>query len=106
MYSNLGQLEKAEENYKAAIQIDDAFYPAKVNLAMLYNHMGKNDKAELLLREVVKAHPELYETAYSLGLLLAEKKSMQRRLYIWKRLQRVCRITPAYITIWAYCSST
>ena len=74
MYSNLGQLEKAEENYKAAIQIDDAFYPAKVNLAMLYNHMGKNDKAEFLLREVVKAHPELYETAYSLGLLLAEKK--------------------------------
>ena len=25
-------------------------------------------------REVVKAHPELYETAYSLDLLLAEKK--------------------------------
>jgi Flp pilus assembly protein TadD len=36
--------------------------------------MGQNDKAEILLREVVTAQPELYEVQYSLGLLLAEEK--------------------------------
>jgi Tfp pilus assembly protein PilF len=45
-----------------------------VNLAMLYNRMGQNDKAENLLRQVLVSQPELYEVHYSLGLLLAEEK--------------------------------
>ena len=74
LYVNLRQPEKAVESYKAAIKIDNLFYPAKVNLAMLYNQMGKNNEAEKLLREVVTFHPESYEVHYSLGLLLAEEK--------------------------------
>ena len=70
----LNRPEDAIRNYQAAIKIDDLFYPAKVNLAMLYNQTGDNDKAETLLREVVTDHPELYEISYSLGLLLAEKE--------------------------------
>jgi Tfp pilus assembly protein PilF len=54
------------------LKIDDLFYPAKVNLAMLYNSRGENDRAEKLFRDVVAKHPELYDAAYSLGLLLAE----------------------------------
>jgi tetratricopeptide (TPR) repeat protein len=73
LYANLRQLEKAIENYRAALRIDNQFYPAKVNLAMLYNQMGRKDEAEVLLREVVAAQSELYEVQYSLGLLLAEK---------------------------------
>jgi len=41
---------------------------------MLYNGMGDKEKAETLLREVVAAYPHEYQVAYSLGLLLAEKK--------------------------------
>jgi len=41
---------------------------------MLYNQLGRKDEAEVLLREVVNARPELFEVQYSLGLLLAEKK--------------------------------
>jgi len=41
---------------------------------MLYNQMGQKEKAELLLRAVVKDHPAVYDIEYSLGLLLAEKK--------------------------------
>jgi len=74
LYVALKQPQKAVENYKAAIKIDNLFYPAKVNLAMLYNQMGKNSEAETLLREVVASHPEIYEVQYSLGLLLAEEK--------------------------------
>jgi Tfp pilus assembly protein PilF len=74
LYVALGQPEKAVENYRAAIKIDNLFYPAKVNLAMFYNQTGKNDKAEILLREVATSHPEMYEVQYSLGLLLAEEK--------------------------------
>jgi len=77
IYSNLGQLEKAEEHFRSAIQIDPDFYPAKVNLAMLDNQKGKNDEAEALLREVAETHPEFHEVNYSLGLLLAEKKEFE-----------------------------
>jgi Tfp pilus assembly protein PilF len=74
LYVNLRQPQKAVENFRAAIKIDNLFYPAKVNLAMLYNQTGKNDEAEALLREVAASHPELHEVQYSLGLLLAEEQ--------------------------------
>jgi Tfp pilus assembly protein PilF len=74
LYVNLRQPEKAVANYRAAIKIDNLFYPAKVNLAMLYNKMGEKSEAETLLREVATSHPEIYEVHYSLGLLLAEEK--------------------------------
>jgi tetratricopeptide (TPR) repeat protein len=74
IYIALNRGEEAVRNYKAAIKIDDLFYPAKVNLAMFYNKRGENEKAEVLLKEVVNAHPQLHEISYSLGLLLAEMK--------------------------------
>ena len=81
LYAAQGRADDAIQNYRAAVKIDDLFYPAKVNLAMLYNQLGENDKAEDLLREVVTAHPGLYETAYSLGLLLAEKKKWEEAAF-------------------------
>jgi tetratricopeptide (TPR) repeat protein len=77
LYAALKQSEKAEKSYRAAIKIDNLFYPAKVNLAMLYNQLNKKDQAEHLLRDVVTTHPEMYEIHYSLGLLLAEKKQYE-----------------------------
>ncbi len=77
LYAALKQSDKAIENYRAAIKIDNLFYPAKVNLAMLYNQQNQKDKAEHLLRDVVTTHPEMYEIHYSLGLLLAEKKQYE-----------------------------
>ncbi|MBW1852062.1 MAG: tetratricopeptide repeat protein, partial [Deltaproteobacteria bacterium] len=64
LYSELRRTEDAIRNYRAAIKIDDLFYPAKVNLAMHYNQLGEKDRAEQLLREVVTV----------LGLLLSEKE--------------------------------
>ena len=83
LYVALNQPEEAIRNYLAAIKIDSLFYPAKVNLAMFYNQKGEDDKAEVLLREVIQEHPEMHEIAYSLGLLLAEmKKYDQAAIYL------------------------
>lgn len=70
--ANLQDFAGAATAYEKAIAIDSRFYPAKVNLAMLLNGQGRKEEAEVLLREVVESEPELYEVAYSLGLLLAE----------------------------------
>ena len=74
LYASLSRPDEAIENYLSAIEIDDLFFPAKVNLAVLYNQRGENEKAERLLREVLTAEPELHDVEYSLGLLLAEMK--------------------------------
>ena len=74
LFVALNQPQQAIDNFKAAIKIDDLSYPAKVNLAMFYNQLGRNADAETLLREVVNAYPELHDVNYSLGLLLAEEK--------------------------------
>ena len=74
LYVALKQQQEAIKNFRAAIKIDNLFYPAKVNLAMLYNQMGQNNEALTLLRDVATNHPESYEVQYSLGLLLAEEK--------------------------------
>ncbi len=68
----LGDVATAEENYRTAIAIDELFFPAKANLAVLLNAQGRNDEAEALLRSILDAYPEQYDVAYSLGLLLAE----------------------------------
>lgn len=70
-------MDCAIKHYQKAVEIDSEFYPAKVNLAMLYNRQGQNEKAEKLLREVVLEHPEQFEAAYSLGLLLVEMEKFQ-----------------------------
>lgn len=72
--ASLGQTDAAVDNYLAAIRIDHQFYPAKVNLAMLYNRLGKNTDAERLLREALDTRSDLFDVHYSLGLLLAEGK--------------------------------
>jgi tetratricopeptide (TPR) repeat protein len=87
------RLEEAIRHYKAAIAIDDLFFPGKVNLAMVYNQTGKNQEAEILLREVLSAYPEMYETAYSLGLLLAEEQEYDEAMIY---LTRAAKGMPAH----------
>ena len=77
LYSRLGDASRAESYYRSAIEIDDLFHPAKMNLAILLNSQGRNAEAEVLLREVVEHAPEQYEAAYSLGLLLGEMQRME-----------------------------
>jgi tetratricopeptide (TPR) repeat protein len=72
LYTQLDDKDLAEGYYKSALDIDNLFYPAKTNLAMLYNSQGRNKEAEKLLREIIADYPDQYEAAYSLGLLLAE----------------------------------
>jgi tetratricopeptide (TPR) repeat protein len=70
--ARLGDAATAENYYRTAIAIDDLFYPAKANLAVILNSQGRNDEAEAVLRSVLSSDPDQFETAYSLGLLLAE----------------------------------
>jgi tetratricopeptide (TPR) repeat protein len=88
MYTNSGDLEKAAEFYRTALDIDNLFYMAKVNLASVYNLQGKNTEAEKLLRQVLTENPEITQVNYSLALLLAEVgKFDESRKYFLKAME-------------------
>jgi tetratricopeptide (TPR) repeat protein len=72
LYASLRDPTRAERYYRLALDIDDLFYPAKMNLAVLLSAQGRDREAEDLLRQVVKAYPDNSDAAYSLGLLLAQ----------------------------------
>ena len=72
--TTLGRYAEAEKHYRRAIEIDNQFFLAKTNLALLLNQMGRNTEAETLLREAVAAQPDDAGAAFNLrGLLLAEE---------------------------------
>jgi Tfp pilus assembly protein PilF len=76
LYAQLGDAERAIEFYRAALEVDDLFFPARMNLAVLLSTLGRNNEAEIELREVLEDDPDNGQAAYSLGLLLAEMGRM------------------------------
>ena len=71
--AGLGEVKLAEQSYLTALRLDPGFLPARINLANLYNRMGRNEDAEREFREAIKRAPEEGDLYYSLGLLLAEE---------------------------------
>ncbi|MHB8902944.1 MAG: multiheme c-type cytochrome, partial [Thermoguttaceae bacterium] len=65
-------LARAESEYRTALRIEPGFIPARVNLAMLCDSLGRKQEAEALFREILRIDPRMAEAHYSLGLLLAE----------------------------------
>jgi tetratricopeptide (TPR) repeat protein len=73
-YAKLNDPVNAEENYREALAIDNLFYPAKSNLAVIYYQQGKTGAAETLLQDLVSNHPDILDGYYYLALLYAEQK--------------------------------
>lgn len=72
LHMSLRDTAGAELHYRAAIEINDTFYPAKLNLAALLVGKGMYEEAESLLRDVLVVSPDTEEAAYALGQVLAE----------------------------------
>ena len=70
LYEEQRDATQAEQFYKTALEVDDLFFPAKVNLAILLSQQGRFGESEQLLREVLEAYPDQYDSSYSLALLL------------------------------------
>ncbi|HHA18275.1 MAG TPA: tetratricopeptide repeat protein, partial [Methylophaga sp.] len=63
----------AENKSKQASALNTYFLPAYINLANLYNRLGKNEQAEVEFRKAIQIAPDNGEIYYSLGLLFAEQ---------------------------------
>ena len=73
-YMKLNDINKAEENYREALTIDNLFFPAKNNLAMIYYREGKTDQAIVLFKDMIANNPGVTEGYYYLALVYGEMK--------------------------------
>ncbi len=64
-----GQFPQAEEAYRIALQQDETFYPALVNLADLYRLQNRDQDGEAILEKAVTLEPENADVLRALGLL-------------------------------------
>ncbi len=85
-------LARAEEEYRTAIRIEPDFIPARINLAMLCDTLGRKDEAETLFSEIIELDPDMAEAHYSLGLLLAENESRMEDAV--RSLSRAAELAP------------
>jgi predicted CXXCH cytochrome family protein len=76
-YSKLNDMAMAEENYREAIAIDNLFFPAKTNLALIYYRQGKTEQAAGLFNDMVINHPDVSDGYYYLALLYSEQQKYQ-----------------------------
>ncbi len=67
-----GELDRAEEGYRRALNMDPDFLPARFNLVTLLNARGRNEAALGVLEAGIERSPDEGELHYSKGLLLAE----------------------------------
>jgi Tfp pilus assembly protein PilF len=96
LYRNQERADAAVAQYRAALKIDNQFYPAMVNLAMLANQQGDKALAEKQFRDALAVNAGLNEVHYSLGLLLAE---MQRYPEAADHLERAAEGMPTYARV-------
>jgi tetratricopeptide (TPR) repeat protein len=71
-----GDTDAALRGYATALRLDPRFLPASMNLANLYNQLGRNADSEGVLRKAITYAPDEAELHYSLGLLLAEQNRL------------------------------
>jgi tetratricopeptide (TPR) repeat protein len=68
------EFPSAIEAFETAVRLRSDFTPARVNAALAYNVVGRNEDAERSLRAAVALEPNSVAAWLNLGLLLAEQK--------------------------------
>jgi protein O-GlcNAc transferase len=71
-HDRLGEKEAAKEAFRKAIELDDSYAEAYLNLGLLLADDRENDEAEKLLRAATRLKPNSHEAHGRLGILLQE----------------------------------
>jgi predicted CXXCH cytochrome family protein len=87
-------VQYAEGNLREALDIDPTFTAAYVNLADLYRSQQRDDEAEAVLREGLKAAADRAAVEFALGLTLIR---LERRSEAMVHLRRAHEIRPEVI---------
>ena len=80
IFKNLGEINKAKEEYEEALRIDPNSASAHNNLANILAKQNKMLEAITHYREAIRIRPEYTDAHYNLGLLLAKQGKNEETL--------------------------
>jgi uncharacterized RDD family membrane protein YckC/thioredoxin-like negative regulator of GroEL len=98
-YYLLGNVDKAIQAQKRALEIDPTFYPSWMSLATAYWAAGEPDRAEECLRRYVELAPDRPEGYVSLSWLYLERGQVEQAV---KSLERALALDPHSAEAHAY----
>jgi len=77
LYTDLGDLEKAEQSYREAFSVDPTHVQSRINLADMLYRQGRIEEAGKLLTDSVRLAPEIGFTHEALGRHLIREKDYE-----------------------------
>lgn len=93
-YYHSGQLQKAVDAFKKAIEIAPRFAPSHNNLGMVYYELGELSIAEEELKTAVELFPEYIDAHFLLGKVYMEKGENNRALEEFQTVQKLDQFGP------------
>jgi len=97
LYQANGQMDKAIQAYKKALEIDNYFNMSRMNLALLLYQQGNVKEAEKLYKKVTEQEPEYSYPYFMLGLLYNELNDSNNTLdYLAKACSKKPPISRAF----------
>jgi len=100
-FTKQGNLARARSELEAALAIDPSFGPAAVNLADLFRQVGRDDRAETVLREAMAHAPDDASLPYALGLLEIRQNHRAQALGLLAAAARMAPSNPRYAYVYA-----
>ncbi len=70
MYMDLQQLDQAEAEYRAALDLEPHYVPAAINLADLLRGLERDEEGEAVLKATLELEPGNADLLHSLGLFM------------------------------------
>jgi tetratricopeptide (TPR) repeat protein len=101
LYQELGQLDRAEAAYRAALDRYPAGVQARINLADLSRLRQDEAQAQQILREALKADPRAAATHYALGLSYVRSQQPRRALEHLGTAAKLAADEPRYTYVYA-----
>jgi tetratricopeptide (TPR) repeat protein len=90
LLADVGSLEEAEAELKAALARDAAYEPARIALGRVrLGQEGRSSEGVALLREVLAANPSSFAAAYALASALADGNEHVEALALFDRATRM-----------------
>ena len=100
-YAATGEIEKAIAAYNKAIDLEDVFVPAYVNLADLYRMQEKDADAYNALLKAKQVATDNADVHHTMGLLLVRQKKTEEAIIELKTAARLSPGNSRYIYVYA-----
>lgn len=94
-----GNLEKAETEFLASLELNPRERMVHNNLGLIYKAQGNLEQAERYFLEEIRINPDYDNVYFNLGLLYAQTNRPERAIQAW---ETCVRLNPKYIEAYKY----